>query len=427
MKKVLILAYYFPPRPDMGSQRPYRLAKYLPRFGWEPIILTPKFSDERPKDIKVIETDYKDVIDTIKSKIVSVPKVTLHEQLGIKVSKNFNYPTWKSKIIRFLRQVIAFPDEQKGWYNFALKSASEFLSKERVDAIISTSSPVTSHLIARKLKQKYKIPWVADLRDLWTQNPYVNKSFLITYLERRLELKTLSDADALVTVTNPWIDTFKLLHKNKKVFCITNGFDNDDFPRLPSSRLTGKFTLTYTGILYNGKRDPSLLFKVVRQLIEENRINRDLIEIRFYGHEEDWLIDDIKKYNLEGVVNFYGFLPRGEVLKRQRESQILLLLLWPNKNEEGFCPAKVYEYFGARRPIIAIGGRRHVVKDLLETTNAGKYAWNPDILRNVLLEYYDEFFKFGEVRCHSNDNIEDYTYNSISRKYSEILNGLVLK
>ena len=426
MKKVLIISYLFPPRPDMGAQRPYRLTKYLPRFGWEPIVLTAKLPGKPPERLKVIETEYRDITGILKSKAGLNPRKGLHQQIGIAVTKDFNHLTWKSKSIKLLKEVLTYPDPQRGWYKFAIKSASELLSKERVDAIISTSSPVTSHLIARKLKKKYKIPWIADLRDLWTQNPYVNKYFLIKYLEKRLELKTLSDVDALVTVTNPWIDTLKALHKNKKVLCVTNGYDSDDFPII-ESKLTSKFTITYTGQLYNGKRDPSLLLKVVRQLIEENRINRDLIEIRFYGHEEDWLIDDIKKYNLEGVVNFYGFLPRGEVLKRQRESQILLLLLWDNKNEEGFCPGKVYEYFGARRPIIAIGGREHVVKGMLETTNAGKYAWNRDTLRSALLEYYDEFINFGEVECRSNNNIENYRYDLITKKYSEILNRYVLK
>ncbi len=422
MKKVLFIAYLFPPRPDIGAQRPYRLAKYFPEFGWQPIVLTPKLPGKLPEGMRIIETDYKDIFNEIKLKIGFDSDDTVHKQLGIKGSKNFTYP----KIFRFVRQVINYPDEQKGWYNFALKSASEFLNKEKVDAIISTSSPVTSHQIARKLKQIYKIPWVADLRDLWTQNPYTNKLNLINFFERRLELKTLSDADVIVTVTKPWIDTLRLLHKNQKIFCVTNGYDDDDFPK-SQSKLTSKFTLTYAGLLYNGKRDPSLLFKVVRQLIEESRINRDLIEIRFYGPEEDWLIDDIKKYNLEGVVNLYGFIPRGEVLKRQRESQILLLLLWPNKKEEGFCPGKVYEYFGAIRPIIAIGGREHVVKDLLETTSTGKYTWNFDTLKNVLLEYYQEFIKYGSVECHSNNNIENYTYRSITKKYSEILNKYVLK
>ena len=130
---------------------------------------------------------------------------------------------------------------------------------------------------------------------------------------------------------------------------------------------------------------------------------------------------------MEGVVNIYGFIPREEVIERQRESQILLLLLWDNRSEEGFCPGKVYEYLGARRPVIAVGGRKHIVKDILETTDAGKYAWNSNTLRNVLLKYYLEFVEKGKIKCHSNEYIENYNYNLLTRKYSEVLDGLVVK
>lgn len=426
MKKVLIISYFFPPRPGIGSQRPYRLAKYFLQYGWEPIILTAKLPGKPPAGIRIIETNYHDILANFKSKLGLSPEKGLHEQLNISVTKNFDYPTWRSKIIKFLKEAIAFPDTNKGWFTFAINAACDLLDNEHVDAIISTSSPVTSHLIARKLEQKYKILWVADLRDLWTQNHFYNKFDLIKYFERRLELKTLADADALVTVTNRFADELKTLHKNKKIVCITNGYDPEDFLD-KQSKLTSKFTITYTGGLYNGIMDPSLLFEVISKLIDENRINKDLIEIRFYGPAENWLIDDIKKYNLEGVVNYHGFLHRKVALEKQRESHLLLLLLDNNNKEISYCPAKIYEYLGARRPIIAIGGSGGVIQCLLEETNAGKFAGDADNLRNILLEYYQEFIESGTIKCDSNSNIEEYTYKKIAKRYSEILNEMVLK
>ncbi|MBE0426202.1 MAG: glycosyl transferase GT4 family protein [Nitrospirae bacterium] len=346
----------------------------------------------------------------------------LHEQLKIQESKNFDYSTWKSKMIKFVREVIAFPDNFIGWYNYAIDSASDLLVREKVDAMISTSYPVTAHLIASKLKKKYRIPWIADFRDLWTQNHYVNKYKLIKYIERRLELKTLSDADVLVTA-HPLVNVLQRLHKSKKILCITNGYDVDDFPEI-QVKLTDKFTITYTGKLYNGKRDPSMLFKAVEELINEKKIKKELTEIRFFGCNEKWLIDEIKKYNLEGVVTVNGIIPREEALKKQRESQILLILRWDNKNEEGIFPGKVFEYFGAKRPIIAVGSGG-VIKDILEKTNAGKFAENEFALKNILFEYYREFIETGKVKYRGNINTEKYKYDSITRKYSEVLNELV--
>lgn len=425
MKKVLIISFRFPPSTAMGAQRPYKLAKYFPKFEWEPIVLTAKLPGKPPDGIKIYETDYKDVLALWKSKFGFDSKKGLHEQIGLNVSKNFNYSSLKSKAIKFIKEVIAFPDEYRGWYKFAIKTASEFLNKERVDAIISTSKPETAHLIAKRLKQAYKIPWVADFRDLWTQNHYANKYAIIKYFERHLELKTLSDADVLVTA-NPLIDVLQRLHKGKRIFCITNGYDVDDFPEI-QVKLTDKFTITYTGILYGGKRDPSMLFKVIEQLINEKKISRKLIEIRFFGCSEKWLFDEIKEYNLNGVININNVIPREEALKKQRESQILLIMrIIRNKNEERIFPGKIFEYFGAKRPIIAIGSGG-VVKDILEETNTGKIAENENELKKVILEYYQEFIKSGKVKYRGNINIEQYTYDKITKKYADILNMVISK
>ncbi len=115
MKKVLIISFYFPPSPNIGAQRPYRLAKYLPKFGWEPIILTSKLPGIPPELIRKIETDYKDILNEIKLKIGFNTNETVHEQLGIEVSKNFNYSTWKSKSFKLLKEFLAYPDRERGW------------------------------------------------------------------------------------------------------------------------------------------------------------------------------------------------------------------------------------------------------------------------------------------------------------------------
>ena len=423
-KKVLLIAYSFPPRQAIGSQRPYKLSKYLPAFGWDTVILTAKYPGMRPAGARVIEAENRDIINLIKLKIGLKADEGLHQQIGISVSKNYQHSGFKSNLIKLGKEIIQFPDKQHGWYKFAIKSAVDLINAENIDAIISTSYPVTAHLIARSLKQKFNIPWIADLRDPWTQNPYVNKFGIIKYFEKKLEIKTLSDADAIVALTEPWANDLRKLHKSKKVVCITNGYDEDEFPE-NSVKLNNKLTITYTGMLYNGKRDPSVLFKVVSQLINENKINRNMIEIIFYSPKEDWLISSIRKYNLESVVCLKDIIPRSDVLKKQMESQLLLILLWDNINEVNFCPGKIYEYMGARRPIIAIGGSKGVVNDILKVTNAGKFADNINSLRNILLEYYEEFTQSGEVKCISNNRIDKYNYKVIAKEYSSLLNGII--
>ncbi len=420
-KKVLIMAFYFPPAQISGSQRSGGLAKYLHHFGWEPIVLTIKRPGASPQGVNVIATDYSDRIARIKKLFGFSPGAGVHQQIGIQLTKNFSYHSWKSRAIKIFRELIAYPDQEAGWYGYAIESASRLLSKARVDAIVSTSYPVTAHLIARKLKQEYGVPWIADLRDLWTQNHYYSKYAAIRFWERHLEMKTLSYADALVTVSRPLADTLESLHRGKDVQCITNGFDPDDFRKV-TSVLSKKFSITYTGTLYDGKRDPAMLLETIARLIEKNKIDRSVIEVVFYGPNEGWLTGDVNKYHLRDVVKVAGPVPREEAIRRQKESQMLLLLLWNDEREKGVYTGKLFEYLGSMRPIIAIGRSNSIVKDLLEDTGAGCFVSDKMQLEMVLMRHYREFISKGEVSYNANDRIGDYSYFAIAGEYSKLLN-----
>ena len=424
MRKVLIIAYAFPPRPGIGSVRPYGLAKYLPRYGWEPIILTAKLPGKPPEDIRVIETDYRDIINTIKSGVSLRPQNRVHGQLGVNVSKGGKSVTWKRMVIKNIKDVILFPDNTRGWYSYAIDSASQLMQSEEIGVIISTSPPPISHIIANKLKRKYRIKWIADFRDPWSQKAVMHRSALIKYFDKLLEVITISSADQLVSVTKPYVDKTKKLHPGKTVHCITNGFD-DERMQEDQAKLTEKFTITHTGNLYNGRRDPSILFSAVSELIKENKIDRNFVSIRFYDAQEDWLKIKINKYALTDVVKLYWKIPYEEALARQKESQLLLVIRWDNNYETGNMPAKIFEYLKAKRPIIGIGNYGGIVNDILEDTNAGKFAENSTQMKKHLMDYYNEFLKHGKINCLSNNNIKKYTHNIMAKKYSELLDALV--
>jgi glycosyltransferase involved in cell wall biosynthesis len=424
MKKALIIAWSFPPRLEMGAQRPYRLAKYFLNYGWEPIILTAKLPGAPPGNMKIIETEYKDIISNFKMKMGLNRFTRLQEQSGI--SNIINNKTLKGRILKSCYDIIAFPDPERGWYEYATKMGSQIIKSEPIDIIISTSPPVTSHLIARKLKKIHKKPWVADLRDLWTQNHYYSKMGIIKNIERYLEVRTLTSADALVTVSIPLAEKLKLLHNNNEVVCITNGFDPAEVMN-QSPKVKNKFTITYTGALYNEKRSPSLLLEAIAELIKEGRINKEIVEVIFYTGRNNNLIKDILKYDLDGIVRQFEFIPREEVLQKQRDSQLLLLLLWNNNEEVGVYTGKIFEYLAARRPIIAMGGPSGVVRKLLEDTNAGKYANNIMEVKKILIDYYEEYALTGEIKSRTNWNMEKFSYINIARTFARLLDEIIIK
>jgi len=330
MKKVLIISFHYPPRPNPGAQRPFRIAKYLPRFGWEPVVLTAELPGPPPPGVRVVQTPYRDVLRDLKAMFGLDPERGLHQQLQMQVAKNYSYPTLKGRCIRLLKEFAAYPDEYRGWAGPAFSAASAFIGRERPDAVLSSSYPVTAHLIARKIKERHRIPWVADLRDLWTQNHYCDKNRLVRMMEKRLERRTLAGADLLVTVSPVLAEKLRRMHPGKKVLCITNGYDPEDFPD-PAPSLASRFTITYTGTLYNGKRDPGVLLEALRQLMDEGLVEEERLELRLAGPKEQWLETEVLRRGLGRVVRLCGVVGRAEALALQRESHLLLLLLWDHE------------------------------------------------------------------------------------------------
>jgi len=271
------------------------------------------------------------------------------------------------------------------------------------------------------LKDEFKIPWVADFRDLWTQNYYYLYSPLRKSIERRLELNTLSTAEALVTVSQPAADDLRSLHRQKPVHSIPNGFDPAEVNTTPGN-LTDKFTITYTGNLYPGKQSPEPLFAALRDLITEGSMDASDIEVRFYGPEAGWIYKQAERYELTGTVRQFGVVPREITLNKQRESQLLLLLKWNDTRQRGFYTAKIFEYLAARRPVLAVGGFPDVVDQLLDETKAGVSGQTGEDIKAVLLRLYQEYKSTGAV-SYSGDEAETskYSHREMAKRFAAIL------
>lgn len=433
MKKVLIIANLFHASPRIPT-----IAKYLSEFGWEPIILTGPidkdsyrqsgffgFSQDFTKSgVKIIEAPYFDVLNYWKGVFGFRSGESVRREMEKRTSTSF-VKFSISPLLYFLREIIAYPDKEKNWKFPAIKAAEQFLQKEKIDAIISSSPPVTSHVIAKVLKSKYRIPWIADLRDLWIQNHNYQYGPVRKLFEKRLELKTLKVADALVTVSPVWAEDLKTLHKRKVVYTITNGFDPDDVSK-GRVDLTSKFTITYTGQIYTGKQDPSKLFAALKDLISDGTISPNDVEVRYYGPMNELLDREIEEYGLSAIAKQYGILPRDISLEKQRESHVLLLLSWEDVQEKGVYTGKVFEYLAAQRPILTTGGTGDdVVKKLLDETKAGVYCKNIEEIKNSLYHFYLEYKKGKNVSYKGDiEKINKYSYREMAKKNAEILNGL---
>ncbi len=412
MKKIIYIAFYYNHTNEIASKRLQGLAKYLPEYGFEPIVIVPETGNKIPENnIRVVQTPYTDMMDKFMpksdSKEVSAPK---KESKPNKIL---------SKMIHYAGEVFAYPDGMKYWYTPAMKETSRIIENEDIYGIISTSFPVTSHIIAHDLAAKYDLPWIADLRDLWNLNPYINHFFIRDYSERKLEKKTFANASVLTTTTEMARDRLQSLHPNKKIISVPSGYDPDDFKDLKPSKTDDQLRFMYAGSLYNGKRDPTILFSGIKQLIDEGKIDSDKITLDFYGDRGN-LEELSSKFKITDIVNVNGKIPHDQVLKEQMNSDVLLLISWMDEKEKMFIPGKVYEYMGCRKPVLSIGYREGSLKDMIEKTNIGYHASSEDEAKKYIYEYYTKYLN-NELEYNANEYAKEYTMKNMAKRYAEIL------
>jgi|GEM_PF-369405 len=464
MKKVILIAFYFNQVNEIASKRLRALAKYLPQFGWEPIVIVPDLGfilkENDNLNCRIIYTEYEDMFSHFSNKfkkskssdsrdsrdsrdsIDSRDSKDSKDSIDSKNSIEFNDKKLKdstsysnpiaSKAISIAGEVFAYPDGMKYWHESAFKEASKIMDEEEIDAIISSSWPITCHTIAKDLKEHQDIPWIADLRDLWNLNPYVSHTFIRDYFEKRLELKTFENADALTTTTDLAAETLSTLHPMSKIVPILSGYDKDDFKFLEelvskndnfSNDFSEKLKFIYAGSLYGGKRDPTYLFEAIRQLEDEGKLDSSKISIEFYG-DSTGLEEIASRYGLLDIVHIGGKIAHEEVLKKQLESDVLLLISWDNEKEKMFIPGKIYEYFALKKPVLSIGYKEGSLKDLIEETKVGYHVSSLESTKEALLNIYDEFVENGTVELNADINIEDYSMENMAKKFADLLNEL---
>ncbi len=328
---------------------------------------------------------------------------------------------------RLVSEVKPNPEPESGWRRPATAEGVRQLGTRHFDAIVSTSPPATAHLVARDLKELTGLPWIADFRDLWSDNYSYAWSKLRRAVDRRIERKTLHGATALSSVSEPLAHSLRS-HLPPRSWSIANGFSLDELaPSEP--HVTDRFTITYTGSLYPGKRDPKPSLEALSGLVAEGAIAPKDLELRFFGRNvnEPTLGASISAYGLSESVTLGGLIPRHEALERQRESQILLALDWMDTHEPGVYTGKIFEYLAAQRPILSTGLGGSVVERLLGETSAGQHCTTLAAVKDFLLKSYGEFRRSGQVAYHGDlEAIQRYSHTSMAARFAALLSKVVL-
>jgi len=282
---------------------------------------------------------------------------------------------------RLLWQLSYLPDPHITWIDPAVETALAWDWKP--DAIFSTGPPHSSHMAAARLSRAWGVPFVAELRDLWADNIYQNESFIANRVNRWMERRALSKAAALVAVTEGSAEI--LAHRyHKPVVCAANGYDPADFVGLEDAAALDaeRLTIVHAGSTYNGGRSPEPLLAAMALL---NPDPAKLV-VHFWGEDSHVPMAMAERAGVSHLVQAHPPIGRGEVLRIERAADILLLLRFATEGEKHVVAGKLYEYVGARRPILCHGQQEGEAADIIRRTGIGLVSNDPAAIAGWLSE-----------------------------------------
>lgn len=423
-KKVLIIAYYWPPAGGPGVQRWLKFVKYLPEFNIDPVVVVP----ENP-NYPIVDESLKAEI----SKGVEVIKIPISEPYKFAsifskgktntISKGIINTQKKQSLLEkamlFVRGNFFIPDARVGWVAPVTSFLLDYMPKKDINTIITTGPPHSMHLIGLNVKEKLDVKWLADFRDPWTTIGYHKQLKLTASSAKKhksLEKQVLSKADYVTVTSSVTKSEFKTI-THQPITVITNGYDNEV---ADVTVLDDKFTLAHIGSLLS-KRNPEILWKALSELLIEHDNFKADFQLNLVGYVSDEVLESINTYKLTDYVNKIGYVSHSESIKYQKQSQVLVLIEINSEETKCIIPGKLFEYMVSNRPIIAIGPKDSDVETILKETNTGAYFEYDtyENLKNTILEYYNAF-KANNLKSFP-IGLQKYHRKSLTNTLSQLL------
>ncbi|HEX7490559.1 MAG TPA: glycosyltransferase [Candidatus Limnocylindrales bacterium] len=382
--RVLFIAYYFPPLGGVGVQRTLKYARYLPLWGWRPVVVTPRnpaylvrdpsLLDQLPADLEIERTSGLEPARLPNAVARLLSRGDRSGPAASKASAMVGSPTgggifgkllWKSMIAwNRLWARILFPDAEAGWVGFAVRRGMAVHRREAVDVIYSTSSPISCHVAASRIAAKTGLRWIADFRDPWIGNAFAaDVPRRLGRRREKLELEIVTRADRIVFATEGLREAYSARYPfaADRMVVITNGYDRAD--SVASGTLARdespnrRFRLVYTGSLY-GDTELAVFLDGLDLAVERHPELRDRLEVEFVG----WLNANNRRVasaytqpeRLGSVLKFSDFLPHGEAMQRLAGADALLQIIGDGPNKGQIQGGKLMEYLGQDKQILAV-------------------------------------------------------------------------
>ena len=419
MRCVLIIDERF---PSTGGSRTEKFVKYLPSFGWQPIVLTR--SDAR----------------TAVPGVQPPPGTLIYTAPRIPVSGALRKLTGR-RVGSLLDEALSVPDVQVQWVPLATLKALTILRQHRPQVIYTTSPSDSIHIIGLLVRRLTRLPWVADFRDCWTLNwdvppppdehNYPRRMLKSrvpwhSWVSRRYEWMYFRFSDRIILVTDhfrqlevrryPWIEP--------KVTVITNGFDPKDLDvdrEPPVTCKDGALSIGYMGGVYGYE---AFLYAFAEAL----RAPGIAIQLHLWGTPKlPRLVELINDLGITQSVQFHPYLPHQQALAALDTCDVLLVLLGGRIPGLSIAvPQKMYNYFALRKPILAVVSPDGQAADVIRQTKAGMVVAYDDVsaITSALLELWHRRQHGALPWEGEGTEIAKYDRRLLTKKLAEVLDSV---
>ena len=374
MKKVLFITYYWHPSGKASLYWPLKIIKHLPKFGWQPVVLTVKddtfshqdnsFEHDISPDLKVIRAKSFEPFDLYK-KFIGKGK---DEQLVASETISKSNKSFAHRFSIWLRMNFFIPDARIGWYLPAVRSAKKIFEEEKIEAIVSIGPPHTTHLIGKKISKKLNIPHIPVFIDPWVDIAYYKdfkRSKITLAIDNRFEKSVMKNAEAVVFVTQTMKEDYEKKYQflKDKVHVLYWGYSEEDFYGISISTQKNKEkVIVHAGNIFSFQ-NPVKFWKYLKTEIDKGQ----KIKLKFIGTVDPAVRKSIEKTGLNNHTDYLGFLPYKKMIEEISNADYLLVCA----TEPRHVPGKLFEYLRTGNPIIAFGDNNAEVKRILEESNAG--------------------------------------------------------
>ncbi|GMQ81532.1 MAG: glycosyltransferase family 4 protein [Rhodothermia bacterium] len=393
-RRVLLVAYYFPPFGLSGVQRVSKFVKYLPEFGWDVSVLTIKPGSYFAYDTSLLQD-------------VERPGVVIHRTVSLDPTRMFpkrevGMPGETGRrLFTRISQILFQPDNKIGWYPFALRKGKRILADSVHDAILSSAPPYTDHVVAAALSKSSGLPLVLDYRDDWIDNPrHLYPSAWHKNRARAQEKRVLSIAKSVVTINSVIQKSIRSRAASSLTepahYVIPHGYDPDDFSadRLTEGPLVSepsRMNLFYGGVFYDAQQ-PDTFLRGLRLFLDQVPAARDRVVASFVGFLPDSATELISSLGLTDVVDYRGYMSHEESVQELQKADILWMTVGKRPGSEGVSTGKLYEYIGSRKPILGLVPEGEARETLIEYGASSVVA--PDDVENVAAAIGELFSKW---------------------------------